>query len=345
MSLSFIVCPPAIAGILSDSGNPNQMGCPDRMVLIPGGTFAIGTNEPIYPEERAAEDVTVDSFCMDSYEVTNAEFAKFVVATGYQTVAERPLPKAQFPDLSDEQRSPGSLVFQPPEEDVKTVEFLSWWQWRTGANWQHPEGPESTIQGKENHPVVHIAYEDAIAYATWAGKQLPTEAQWEYAAKGTRKNRIFPWGNDYSAKKANTWQGRFPFVNTQQDGYGGTAPVGTFPANDYGLYDMAGNVWEWTADWYAPTHDAKAHHVNPKGVTQQESFDPKKPTDGALHVIKGGSFLCAKNYCSRSRPAARESQATDTGTNHIGMRLVMKGDLTSAVIEPIIPNRLSTLFR
>ena len=158
-----MICPPAIAGILSDSGNPNQVGCPDRMVLIPGGTFAIGTNEPLYPEESAAEDVTVDSFCMDSYEVTNAEFAQFVDETGYQTVAERPLPKEQFPDLSDEQRSPGSLVFQPPEEGVKTVEFLSWWQWRPGADWQHPEGPESTVQGKENYPVVHIAYEDAIA--------------------------------------------------------------------------------------------------------------------------------------------------------------------------------------
>jgi len=282
----------------------------------------MGTNDPTYPEEVAVEDVTVGSFCMDSHELTNQEFAQFVEETGYQTIAERPLSKEQFPDLPDEERSPGSLVFKPPEEGVQQIAYLSWWHWTPGANWRHPYGPESDIEGKEEHPVVHIAYEDAIAYATWAGKQLPTEAQWEYAARGKHKNRTFTWGNEYSAKQANTWQGMFPFLNTEQDGYLGTAPVQSFPANDYGLYDMTGNVWEWTSDWYAPSHDSKAHQVNPTGVDETESFDPKKPMDGAVHVIKGGSHLCAKNYCSRFRPAARESQAPDTGTTHIGMRLV-----------------------
>ncbi|MBP0000214.1 MAG: formylglycine-generating enzyme family protein [Cyanobacteria bacterium SID2] len=297
-----------------------QPTCPEGMAWIEGGTFRMGSDD-FFPEERAVENVTVDSFCIDRTEVTNAQFAEFVKATHYITVAERPLSKEQFPDLPDEMRLPGSLVFQMPEPGVKQVGYLSWWHWTSGASWQHPFGPDSDIEGKENYPVVHIAYEDAEAYANWAGKQLPTEAQWEFAARGGLKNAIFSWGNKYSAKKANTWQGSFPFLNTQKDGYLGTAPVASFPSNGYGLYDMTGNVWEWTSDWYRVGHQGLENKTNPQGPKEQESFDPNKP-DGSKHVVKGGSYLCAKNYCSRYRPAARESQDADTGTTHIGFRLV-----------------------
>jgi len=296
--------------------------CPSGMVLIPGGTFQIGSDNPRFVEEQAAADVTVDRFCLDQTEVTNAQFAKFVKATGYQTIAERPLSKEQFPNLPDEQRLPGSLVFQMAKPGVKSVPALSWWHWTVGANWQHPLGGTSAIAGKENYPVVHIAYEDAVAYATWAGKSLPTEAQWEYAARGGLEGATYSWGNQYSAEKANTWQGVFPFFNTKADGYVSSAPVGSFPPNGYGLYDMTGNVWEWTSDWYQVGHASKSHQVNPTGPTQAESFDPNKPEEPALHVIKGGSYLSALNYCSRFRPAARESEAPDTGTTHIGFRLV-----------------------
>ncbi|MGK7929202.1 MAG: formylglycine-generating enzyme family protein [Spirulina sp.] len=298
--------------------------CPENMVFIPGGTFRMGDDTSGFWEEKVVEDVTVGDFCIDRYEVTNADFTRFVEATGYVTVAERPLSKAQFPDLPEEKRSPGSLVFIPPDEGVREVAYLSWWHWIPGADWQHPYGPETSLAGKERHPVVHIAYEDAEAYATWADKQLPTEAQWEYAARGTLKDAIFTWGNKYSPQKANTWQGWFPFRNEKQDGYIGTAPVGSFPPNGYGLYDMTGNVWEWTADWFRVDRDTMARSTDPQGPAQAESFDPKKPFEGAVHTIKGGSHLCAENYCSRYRPAARESQAPDTGTTHIGFRLVKR---------------------
>ena len=294
--------------------------CPSGMVLIPGGTFQIGADDPRFVEEQSAADVTVDRFCIDQTEVTNAQFAKFIQATGYQTIAERPLSKVQFPNLPDDQRAPGSLVFQMAKPGTKSVPVLSWWHWTVGANWRHPFGPESAIAEKDNYPVVHIAYEDAVAYARWAGKSLPTEAQWEYAARGGLDRATYTWGNQYSEHKANTWQGFFPFFNTKADGYLSIAPVGSFPANGYGLYDMAGNVWEWTADWYHIAH--QSHQVNPTGPKQAESFDPNKPEAPALHVIKGGSYLCALNYCSRFRPAARESEAPDTGTTHIGFRLV-----------------------
>jgi sulfatase modifying factor 1 len=300
----------------------NVNPCPPEMVLIPGGTFKMGADDSGFVEEQAGENVKVSSFCIDKYEVTNAQFAEFVKATKYITVAERPLSKEQFPDLPDEQRLPGSLVFQMPKPGTKQVQFLSWWHWTPGANWQHPFGKDSTITSKDNYPVVHIAYEDALAYAQWARKSLPTEAQWEYAARGGLDGATYSWGNQYSATKANTWQGIFPFFNTKTDGYVGVAPVGSFPANGYGLYDMTGNVWEWTADWFAIGHDHQAQQINPTGPKQAETFDPKKPTEIALHVIKGGSYLCAPNYCSRYRPAARESEAPDTGTTHIGFRLV-----------------------
>ncbi|BAZ37149.1 hypothetical protein NIES4101_30700 [Calothrix sp. NIES-4101] len=304
-----LIIPPAFAA----STNP----CPLEMAMIPGGKFMMGSDNSTYIEELSAQEVTVSSFCIDKHEVSNSQFAEFVKATGYVTVAERPLSKEQFPDLPDEQRLPGSLVFQIAKPGAK---YLSWWHWQIGANWQHPFGLESALTHQENYPVVHIAYEDALAYAQWAGKSLPTEAQWEYAARGGLDNATYAWGDQYSEKKANTWQGIFPFFNTKSDGYVGIAPVGSFPSNGYGLYDMTGNVWEWTADWFQPGHNHKSHSVNPTGPTA--SFDPNKPSETVLHVIKGGSYLCAPNYCSRFRPAARESQAPDTGTTHIGFRLV-----------------------
>ncbi|MCC5670688.1 formylglycine-generating enzyme family protein [Nostoc sp. CHAB 5784] len=304
-----LIIPPAFAVTV----NP----CPQEMAMIPAGTFTMGSDNSGLIEELSGQEVTVSSFCIDKYEVTNTQFAAFVKATGYVTLAERALPKEQFPDLPDEQRLPGSVVFEMAKPGAK---LLSWWHWQTGANWQHPFGPESAIAGQENYPVVHIAYEDAAAYAQWAGKSLPTEAQWEYAARGGLDGATYAWGDQYSEKKANTWQGIFPFFNTKNDGYVGVAPVGSFPPNGYGLYDITGNVWELTSDWFRPGHNHKTHSVNPTGPEQ--SYDPNKPTESALHTIKGGSYLCAINYCSRFRPAARESQAPDTGTTHIGFRLV-----------------------
>jgi formylglycine-generating enzyme required for sulfatase activity len=270
--------------------SPMAWACPDGMVEMPGGTFRIGADNQ-WLEERSAEAVTVSPFCLDAHEITNAQFAQFVKETGYLTVAERPLSKEQFPELTEEERSPGSVVFQalPPGQAIAE---LSWWHWQPGADWQHPEGLSSTIQGKENHPVVHVAFEDAQAYANWAGKALPTEAQWEFAARGGLKDQIFAWGNTYNPKKANTWQGEFPVKNTKEDGYFGTAPIGSFPPNGYGLYGMTGNVWEWTQDWYEVGHDRQAHQVDPVMNNEKASFDPRDP-GVAKHVIKGGSFLWA----------------------------------------------------
>ncbi|MEH2460172.1 formylglycine-generating enzyme family protein [Nostoc sp.] len=300
--------------------SPTDKICPQNMVFISGGTFKIGSDKH-YASEHSAEDITVDSFCIDKYEVTNGEFAKFVKETGYITLAERPLSQEQFPNLPEEQRKPGSLVFQMPEKGVTQIGYLGWWKWTPGANWQHPFGAESDIQGKDKYPVVHVAYEDIEAYAKWASKSLPTEAQWEYAARGGLDGATYSWGERYSAKKANTWQGIFPFFNTKADGYFNSAPVGSFEPNGYGLYDMAGNVWEWTSDWYRIGHEGKNNSFNPTGPAEKESFDPREP-GVAKHVIKGGSYLCAPNYCSRYRPAARESQSPDTGTTHIGFRLI-----------------------
>ncbi|MGF1458057.1 MAG: formylglycine-generating enzyme family protein [Leptolyngbyaceae cyanobacterium] len=315
LSLWLGLVAPAIAA-------PTALHCPDGMALIPGGTFTMGSDNPDFVEEETAANVTVSSFCMATHEVTNADFAAFVSATGYTTVAERPLSKAQFPDLPDAQRIPGSLVFEPPAAGIEQVAYLSWWHWTPGADWQHPFGPDSTLEGKADHPVVHIAYEDAVAYADWLGRSLPTEAQWEYAARGGQAGQTYTWGEQYRADRANTWQGLFPFFNTQADRYLGTAPVMSYPPNGYGLYDMTGNVWELTTDWFTVKHTGKANKTDPTGPDRAISYDPKKPADGAVHVIKGGSYLCAKNYCSRYRPAARESQAPDTGTTHIGFRLI-----------------------
>jgi sulfatase modifying factor 1 len=300
------------------------------MIWMSGGTFLMGS-ENFYPEEGPVHPVTVDGFWIDRYTVTNAQFQAFVEATGYVTVAERPPDPKNYPGADPELLVPGSAVFQKSAGPVD-LSFPSWWAYVPGANWRHPEGPESTLEGREQHPVVHVAYEDAEAYAAWAGKELPTEAQWEYAARGGLEGAIYPWGNEFAPGgrlMANTWQGEFPWQNLCLDGYESTAPVGSFQPNGYGLYDMAGNVWEWTSDWYQPRHPARASKpccipVNPRGATREQSLDLMASQSSIPRkVLKGGSFLCAPNYCLRYRPAARIPETIDTSTCHIGFRCVI----------------------
>jgi formylglycine-generating enzyme required for sulfatase activity len=307
---------PLVAAAMVPGTGPGS--CPDDMVMIPGGRYRIGAGAQL-PEEQPAGRLRITPFCLGAHEITNREFADFVTATGYRTVAERPLSSEQFPDLAAADRAPGSLVFQPVTAG-EPIEELSWWHWVPGADWRHPEGAESSIALRDNHPVVQVSYEDAEAYAHWAGAFLPSEAQWEYAARGGLKDQVYAWGNSWNPRRANTWQGTFPISNTADDGHTGTAPVGSFPANGYGLFDMTGNVWEWTQDWYAVGHGTLAEDSDPMVSSEAATGDPRDP-GVAKHVIKGGSFLCSENYCSRYRPAAREAQSPDTGTSHIGFRL------------------------
>jgi formylglycine-generating enzyme required for sulfatase activity len=291
------------------------------MAWIPPGSFEMGSDAGP-PDERPRHRVTLKGFWMDRYEVTNAEFEKFVQATGYKTVAERPPDPAQFPGAPKEMLVPGSLVFSPPNSAVDLDNYANWWRYVPGANWRQPEGPNSNLRGREQHPVVHISWEDANAYAKWAGKRLPTEAEWEYAARGGLQGRLFTWGDQQRPGGrwvANIFQGDFPHRNTGQDGFMGTAPVGSYPANGYGLFDMAGNVWEWCSDWYRP--DAYRTHSpeNPQGPA--DSFDPNEP--GAVkRVQRGGSFLCNDVYCTGYRPGARMKTTPDTGLSHSGFRCV-----------------------
>jgi sulfatase modifying factor 1 len=303
------------------------------MVWVPGGTFTMGS-EDWYPEERPAHPVTVDGFWMDDHQVTVAEFRRFVKATGYVTTAERPLDPADFPDNRDPSLLvPGSLVFQGTRGPVRLDDYRQWWAYVPGASWRHPSGPESTLDGLDRHPVTHVAFEDVEAYATWAGKAIPTEAEWEFAARGGLEGATYPWGDEFAPKgrmMANTWQGEFPWQNLLLDRFPRTSPIRSFPPNGYGLYDAAGNVWEWTVDFYAPTHpDAPDHPccapVNPRTASPDASYDLGMP--GAhipRRVTKGGSHLCAPNYCHRYRPAARQGEAVDTSTSHIGFRCVIR---------------------
>jgi len=286
-----------------------------------------------YPEERPVHRVTVDGFWMDSHAVTNADFARFVAATGYITLAERPLDPADYPGALLDLLKPGALVFRKPASRVDLRDLRNWWAYVPGASWRHPEGPGSTIEGYEHHPVVHVAYEDAQAYAIWANKDLPTEAEWELAARGSLDGATYCWGEALTPDgrmMANIWQGEFPWQNLALDGFEGTSPVGSFPPNRYGLYDMAGNVWEWTRDWYAPRHPADASKpccvpLNPRGPVREASFDAAQPTIRIPRkVVKGGSFLCAPNYCQRYRPAARQPQMVDSAMSHIGFRCVIR---------------------
>lgn len=318
---------------------PPPSPAPAGMVWIPGGEFSMGSkdprgdicggNEPM-DDARPVHRVQVDGFWMDRTEVTNAEFARFVAATNYVTVAERPLKASDYPGVAVEQLAPGSIVFTPPGSAVPLDNALRWWAWVPGASWRHPEGPASTIEGRDNFPVVHIAYEDAAAYAAWAGKDLPTEAQWEFAARGGLSGQSYAWGNELNPGgkwMANIFEGHFPHENTRVDGHAGAAPVASFPANAYGLHDVAGNVWEWCKDWYRPdayARDAAKGVVrNPADPTQAESFDPAEP-GMAKRVQRGGSFLCTDQYCTRYMVGTRGKGAPDTGSNHAGFRCIKR---------------------
>lgn len=300
---------------------------PEGMVWIPGGEFSMGSEDAEMRDARPFHRVAIDGFWMDQTEVTNAEFARFVKATGYVTVAERTPDARDFPDAPPENLVAGSVVFAPPNQKVSLDDHFAWWRYVPGANWRHPEGPESNLKNKEKHPVVHIAFEDASAYAKWAGKRLPTEAEFEFAARGGLDRKRFAWGDEFKPGgkfQANSYQGHFPDRNTGEDGFIGSAPVGSFAPNGFGLFDMAGNVWEWTTDWYRADYYktlAATHQVarNPQGPAN--SFDPSEPRV-PKRVHRGGSFLCTDEYCARYMPGGRGKGEPNTGTNHLGFRCV-----------------------
>jgi formylglycine-generating enzyme len=305
----------------------------DGMVFIPGGAFRMGSDRH-YPEEAPVHRVSVDGFWIDRTPVTNREFRKFVNATGYVTFAELPPDPKDYPGALPKMLKAASLVFEPPKGPVDLRNWASWWTFKRGANWRRPHGPRSSISGLDDHPVVHVAYRDAEAYATWAGKVLPTEAEWEFAARGGLDGAAFAWGDEFTPGDrhlANTWQGEFPRENLRLDGYERTSPVAAFPANGYGLYDMIGNVWEWTTDWWSSKHEADAPKAccvpeNPRGGPEAASYDPGQPAIRIPRkVLKGGSHLCAPNYCRRYRPAARHAEAVDTSTSHVGFRCILRG--------------------
>jgi len=295
-------------------------------VFIPGGVFELGSDRH-YPEEAPVRTVEVDGFWIDRHPVTNRRFAGFVAATGYVTVAERPLDPADFPGAPAANLVPGSMVFTGTPGPVDLRHISQWWTWTPGASWRRPEGAGSSIDGRDRHPVVHVAYEDAAAFATWDGARLPTEAEWESAARGGLARATYVWGDEPEPPgrpMANYWHGDFPW--RAEPGYGRTTPVGSFPPNGYGLFDMAGNVWEWTTDWYVD-RGAAGHgddHCGPDGghpPTAEDSFDPAQPQFRIpRRVVKGGSHLCADSYCLRYRPAARRPQMVDTGMSHVGFR-------------------------
>ncbi len=316
------------------------------MVWIPGGEFTMGTDLDLgWAEEKPAHRVRVDGFWMDETDVTNAQFRRFVEETGYVTTAERP-PNvdeilAQLPPGTkkppQENLVPGALVFTPTKGAVDLRDFSQWWKWTPGANWRHPEGPGSDLAGRDDHPVVQVSWDDAVAYAKWVGKRLPTEAEWEFAARGGLDNQPYVWGSDAPSDtniRANIWQGEFPHQNTARDGFVRTSPVRAFAPNGYGLYDMSGNVWQWCSDWYqVKLYRERAGHglvVNPQGP--DKSFDPRQPYS-PLRVQKGGSFLCNDSYCTRYRPSARHGCPPDTGMSHIGFRCVLSAEPASGATK------------
>jgi formylglycine-generating enzyme required for sulfatase activity len=303
------------------------------MAWIPGGTFRMGSDDH-YPEEAPVHRVTVDGFWIDRTPLTNRAFRKFVNATGYVTFAERKPNAADYPGASPQMLRAGSLVFSPPPQMVPLHDWSQWWCFKFGADWSHPYGRKSSTVGLDDHPVVHIAYQDALAYAIWAGKELPSEAEWEFAARGGLDGAEFAWGGEFTPEgrhMANTWQGAFPQQNLKTDGFERTSPVTTFPPNGYGVHDMIGNVWEWTSDWYTTRHETDAESdccipKNPKGGIEHGSYDPCQPqVKIPRKVIKGGSHLCAPNYCRRYRPAARHAEAIDTSASHLGFRCIVRG--------------------
>ncbi len=331
----------------------NVRGDEPGMVWIPGGEFTMGSDDAkAQPNEGPPHRVRTSGFWMDATDVTNAQFAKFIAATAYVTTAER---KPDWSDLKkqlppgtpkpdDSVLVPGSLVFTPPDHPVPLSDMSAWWTWTPGASWLHPEGPGSDLKGRENHPVVQVTWDDAMAYAKWAGKRLPTEAEWEYAARGGLEGKRYPWGDEFQPGgkfMANIWTGEFPCHNTAEDGYAGTSPVESFPPNGYGLYDMAGNVWQWCADFYRG--DAFVQFcggtccLNPKGPA--ETFNPTRDVPNSLeHVTKGGSFLCSASYCESYRPSARRGVPPDTSTAHIGFRCV-KSAITNSNSNSLTTNR------
>jgi formylglycine-generating enzyme len=288
------------------------------MRRIPPQTAVLGSDAH-YVEEGPPREVTVEGFSMQPHQVTNAEFDGFVQATGYVTVAERPIEPDDYPDAPPEHLQPGSMVFHRTPGPVDLRHLNQWWTWTPGACWNHPRGPRSSLRGRDQHPVVHVAFEDAAAYANWAELELPTEAEWEVAARGGLAGATYAWGDEperAGQRLANYWHGEFPYL--PDTGYGQATPVGTFPANGYGLHDMAGNVWEWTTDWWADNRALES-------CCAADSYDPNQPQfEIARKVIKGGSFLCADNYCLRYRPAARRPQMVDTGMSHIGFRCIKR---------------------
>ncbi len=295
---------------------------PTGMVLIKEGVFRMGSADGA-EDEQPVHEVTVKAFFMDATEVTNDQFAEFIKATHYITLAERPLTKKDLPGLLPqfEGKSLG-ICHRVPEGDVNLADYRQWWVPIFGANWRHPDGEDTNLDGKGNHPVVHVCYSDALAYCKWAGKRLPTEAEWEFAARGGAAQNRFVWGNEFNPGgkwMANTWQGKFPKENSNEDGYKGTSPVRTFPANAFGLFDMSGNVWEMCADWYLPNYYQMSPKTNPPGP--DTSFDPDEP--GVMkRVMRGGSWMCADNYCRGYRPSARMKTAVDTGLSNTGFRCV-----------------------
>lgn len=297
-----------------------------KMAYVPAGSFLMGTNDPAFPDAQPVHQVSVKGFRMDEHEVTNAEYEKFVLAAGYITVAERKPDPKDFPNVPAEDLVPGSAVFAPPGHPVSLDNPLQWWKYMPGASWKHPLGRDSRIQGKENEPVVQVCYEDALAYAKWAGKRLPTEAEWEYAAQGKHPGLKYYWGNELKPGgkwKANIYQGNFPDHNTGDDGFTGIAPVKSFPPNAYGLYDMDGNVWEWCNDFYRPDYYKNSTAADPKGPA--DSYDPDEP--GAVkRVQRGGSFLCSDQYCIRYRPGSRGKGEVNSGSNNLGFRCVKDND-------------------
>jgi formylglycine-generating enzyme required for sulfatase activity len=306
---------------------------PKGMAWIPGGTFWMGCEGCGMPDALPAHLVEIDGFWMDRAPVTNAEFQQFVAATGYLTVAERPLKQSDYPGVPKDMLVPGSAVFSPTSTPVPLDNHLQWWRYTPGASWKHPQGSGSSVRGKENHPVVHVSFEDVSAYATWAGKRLPTEAEFEFAARGGLDRHLYPWGNDLRPENklvANIWQGRFPVADSGEDGYAGTSPVEAFPANGFGLHDMGGNVWQWCADWYRTDYYAAlaaggSATRNPRGPA--DSLDPQEP-GAAKRVLKGGSYLCTDQYCARYLVGSRGKSEVTSGASNLGFRLVRGGDST-----------------